>query len=108
MIDHRGDGKINRYIIVMEICFAMLLYCLTAFVFMRYVMRRLPHWYWLWDIRGVLAIIAPAIGWYIFNRNSSNKSHTKRILSIVIFTVCTAILSGYFCIMYGGQWGLTE
>lgn len=85
--------------IVLEICVAVVLYFVTAFLFMRYVMRQLPHWFG--DIRGPLVIIAPAIGWFIFMRYSRLiDAQRRRILSIVIFTFCAAILSVWLLLYY--------
>jgi hypothetical protein len=104
MTEQETDNKIDNpqrdwVGVIFEICFSVVLYFVTAFLFMRYVMRQLPHWFG--DFRGPLAIIAPVIGWVVFIRYSKILvPYTKRLLSIVIFTVCAAILSVWLLLYY--------
>ena len=104
MTEQENNKKLNKaqrdwVDVLFEICFSVIVYFVTSYLFMRYIMRQLPHWFC--DIRGPLAIIALAIVWFIFIRYSKILApYTKRILSIVVFTVCASILSVWLLLYY--------
>jgi len=104
MTEQENDKKIDNpqrdwVDVVLELSVGVILYFTTAFLFMRYVMRQLPHWFG--DIRGPLAIISPVIGWFIFMKYSKLLDlQRRRILTIFIVAVFGAILSVWLLLYY--------
>ncbi len=100
--DKKADSPQRNWVdTVLELSVGVILYFTTAFLFMRYVMRQLPNWFG--DIRGLVAIASPAIGWFIFMKYSKLLDIQRRwILTILIVAIFGAILSVWLLLSYIG------
>ena len=101
--DKKTDSPQRNWVdVVLELSVGAILYFTTAFLFMRYVMRQLPNWFG--DIRGLMVIISPVIGWFVFMKYSKLLDlQRRRILTIFIIAFCGAILSVWLLLNYIGR-----
>jgi hypothetical protein len=101
--DKKTDSPQKDWVdVALELSVGLILYFTTAFLFMRYVMRQLPNWFC--DIRGLVVIISPAIGWFVFMKYSKLLDlQRRRILTILIVAFSGAILSVWLLLNYIGR-----